>query len=305
MILFALRRLLQALILLAVVVTVVFFLARLSGNPAYLMASPTASPAEIEAISKNLGLDQPLYVQFFRFISQYAHGDLGTSFTFRAPVAGLVAHALPYSAELALAAFAFAFIGGLTLGTVSALYATSWISGLAQWLALLGQSVPSFWLGMLLTIVFAVQLGVLPAFGPGGFDHLILPALALSAQPLAAVTRLTQSATLDVLQSEHVVFERSKGVSPGVLMMHVLRNASLPVITLSGVQLGSLLSSTVVVETLFAWPGLGLLAIQSVSARDYVVLQAVVLVYTAIFVVLNLLVDISYGWLDPRVRPSH
>jgi peptide/nickel transport system permease protein len=155
---------------------------------------------------------------------------------------------------------------------------------------------------MLLIMLFAVKLGLLPPFGPGTPDHLVLPVLTLGAYPLAAITRLTRSATLEVLRADHTVFERSKGVSELTFLSHVLRNASLPVVTLSGIQLGGLISATIIVETLFAWPGLGQLVVQSVAARDYSIVQGVVLVDTTIFVILNLLVDLSYGILDPRVR---
>jgi peptide/nickel transport system permease protein len=296
------QRLVQALFVVLTVVTVVFVLARLSGNPALLLAPSEASKKDLVAISASLGLDQPPWVQYVTFLSKIARLDFGLSYTFRAPVAELIGQALPYSFELGAAAFLFASVAGIALGTTAALNSGSWIDSAARYLALIGQSVPVFWLGMLLVLVFAAKLRVLPAFGAGGPEHLILPALALGLRPLAAIARLTRSATLEVMRAEHTLFERSKGVSQFVLLSHLFRNVSLPVITLSGVQLGDLLAGSVVTETLFGWPGLGRLAIQAVGLRDYAVIQAVVTVDTVIVVLLNLFVDLSYGWLDPRVR---
>jgi peptide/nickel transport system permease protein len=299
---FILRRLLQGAVVLLAATSLVFVLARLSGNPAVLMAPVNATNEDIKAISRSLGFEDPLYVQYGRFLVALAHGDLGRSITFDKPVAKLLIEAAPYTLTLALAAFLLAACVGVGLGTLAALKVGTWIDGLATAVGLLGQSVPSFWLGMIMIMIFAVKLGVLPPYGPGTPDHLVLPVIALAAYPLAAMTRLTRSATLEVLRSEHTLFTRSKGVSPAVFLYHVLRNASLPVVTLSGIQLGGLISATVIIENLFAWPGLGQLVVQSVASRDYSVVQGVVLVDTAIFVGLNLLVDLSYGVLDPRVR---
>jgi len=311
MIRFTLQRLLQALLVLLTVVSVVFMLERVTGNPAQLELPDYASQAQRLALAKSYGLDAPLYVQYLRFLARAITGDFGNSFNLQAEVGSgngasasvrdLIAHALPYSAELALTAFIFGSVVGVTLGTISAIYSGGWIDAVARGISLLGQSVPSFWLGIMLVILFAVKLHLLPAFGAGTTESLILPAAALGAFPLAATTRLTRSATLDVLQADHTLFERSKGVSQRVFLSHLLRNASLPVVTLSGIQLGQLLGGSVVIETLFAWPGIGQLAIQAINNRDYAVIQGVVLVDSAIFVLLNLLVDISYGWLDPRI----
>jgi|SRR5579859_3708710 len=296
------QRLVQALIVVLAAVTVVFVMARLSGNPAQLLAPSEASPADIAAISKSLGLDDPMYVQYLRFLSNMARLDFGQSSTFRAPVSELVLHALPYSLVLGAVAFAFASTAGWALGAAAAMNSGRWIDSAARYVALIGQSVPVFWLGILLVLVFAAKLRWLPAFGSGTPEHLILPAIALGLRPLASIARLTRSATLEVLRAEHTLFERSKGVSQVVLLSHLFRNVSLPVITLSGIQLGDLLAGSVVIETLFGWPGIGLLAIQSVGLRDYAVVQAVVMVDTLIYVALNLAIDLSYGWLDPRIR---
>jgi peptide/nickel transport system permease protein len=294
--------LVQALIVILAAVTVVFVLARLSGSPAQLLAPPEASPADIAAIANRLGLNAPMYVQYLRFLSSMARFDFGQSYTFQAPVISLIAKAWPYTAVLGVAAFAFGAIVGLALGVIAAMNAGKRIDSVTRYIALLGQSVPVFWLGIILVLVFAVKLHWLPAFGSGSPENLILPAFALSLRPLASIARLTRSATLEVLRAEHTRFERSKGVSQIVLMTHILRNVSIPVLTLGGIQLGDLLTGSVIVETLFGWPGLGLLAIQAVSERDYAVVQAVVMVDTLIYVALNLAIDLSYGWLDPRIR---
>jgi peptide/nickel transport system permease protein len=299
---YVLQRCLQALVVIVTVISVVFFLERLSGNPALVLSPPEASPADIAAVGKSLGLDQPIFVQYFSFWAKLVRGDFGDSFTYHEPVFNLIAHALPYTAELALAAFLFASIVGVVLGTTSALKSGSWIDTASRAIGVTGQSIPVFWLGEILILVFAAKLRLLPAFGAGTPDHLILPALALGLRPLASVTRLTRSSTFEVLKADHTQFERSKGVKPRVLLTHILRNMSLPVLTLSGIQLADLLSGSIVIETIFGWPGIGQLAINGVDFRDYTIIQAVVTVDTLIYVVLNLLVDLSYGWLDPRVR---
>jgi peptide/nickel transport system permease protein len=292
----------QGLIVLLAVVTIVFLLARASGNAAEIMAPPDAGPEAVEEMKRNLGLDKPLIVQYGSYLGDLVQGDLGQSFSYRAPVSELVMTALPNSITLGLFAFLFAATFGVSIGVLSALRPGSWFDRIGKGIALLGQSVPSFWLGMLLVLMFAVQVQAFPPYGSGSFRHVVLPAIALGAFPLASLTRLTRSSVIEVQRKDHTLFERAKGVSVPTMLLHVLRNASLPVVTLAGIQLGALISGTVVIETLFAWPGAGALAIQAVQSRDYNVIQGVVLVNTAIFVGLLFLVDISYGVLDPRVR---
>jgi ABC-type dipeptide/oligopeptide/nickel transport system permease component len=302
MIAYSLRRVLQALVVMWVVVTVVFLLERLSGNAADVLAGGRATAAELAEITRSLGLDQPLYVQYAKFIGQLVHGDLGISYIYHIPVTSLIGTAFPFSAELAVMGFSIAAILGVALGMAAALRSNTWVDASVKATALVGQSVPTFWLGLLLILLFAVTLRWLPVFGSGGLNNLILPSLALCATPLAEIARLTRSSTLEVLRADHIMFERSKGVSNLTLIRHLMRNAALPVITLLAIELGGLLAGTVVVETLFAWPGLGQLAINSVRVRDYSVIQGIVLFEAVIFVFMNLLVDLSYGLLDPRVR---
>jgi peptide/nickel transport system permease protein len=299
---YILARLGQAILVLIVVATVVFMLSRASGNVADLMV-PQDAPADTRAqIEKNLGLDKPLIVQYGRYMKDLARGDLGQSFAYRRDVRGLIFHALPNTIELGVCAFAFAAFFGIAIGVRSATRPGGWVDNIGKGLALAGQSVPSFWLGILLVMIFAVKLGWVPPFGQGGLKRLVLPAISLGAYALASLTRLTRSAVIEVLRKDHTLFERAKGVSATRLVVHTLRNASLPIVTLAGIQLGTLFSGAVIVETIFAWPGVGQMAIQGINSRDYNVVQGVVLVNTAIFVFLLFLVDISYGLLDPRVR---
>lgn len=295
-------RLGQAVVVLLVVVTIVFCLSRLSGNTADIMAPPEATPAQVAELKHTLGLDRPLPVQYVNYLGDLLRGDLGNSFSYRAPVADLISTALPNTITLGIFAFLFAGFFGVSIGVLSALKPGGWFDRIGKGIALLGQSVPSFWLGIVLVLVFAVNLGWLPAFGSGDVTYVILPAVALGWYPLASLARLTRSAMIEVLRKDQTSFLRAKGVSPIRLILHTLRNASLPVVTLAGIQLGYLISGTVIIETLFAWPGVGQLAIQGIQSRDYNVVQGIVLVNTAIFVALTFVVDISYGFLDPRVR---
>jgi peptide/nickel transport system permease protein len=299
---YVVARLGQAVLTLLVVITVVFGLARLSGNPAEIMAPPEASAADIKVQEHVLGLDRPILVQFGSYLRDLVVGDFGTSFSFRRPVLDLIAAALPRTLLLGMTAFLFAAIGGIGLGTLSAFHFGRPIDSAAMTIGLLGQSVPAFWLGIVLVFVFSVQVRWLPAFGSGDGSYLILPAIALGFYPLAAFTRLTRSAVLETLNRDHIVFLRAKGVHPMRLLLHTWRSASLPVVTLSGIQLGALISTAIVVETLFAWGGVGQLAIQAIRARDYVLVQGIVIVNTLIYIVLLFLVDLSYGFLDVRLK---
>jgi peptide/nickel transport system permease protein len=299
---FTLVRLGQAILVLFVVATVVFLLSRASGNYAELVAPPDAPPETVQQIEKNLGLDKPLINQYVNYMKDLLHGDLGQSFAYRTDVRSLIADALPNTIELGLCAFAFAAVFGIAIGVRSAMRPGGWTDHIGKGLALAGQSVPSFWLAILLVLVFSVRLDWLPPFGQGGWQHLVLPAIALGAFSLASLTRLTRSAIIEVLRKDHTVFMNAKGVSPRLLIVHTLRNASLPIVTLAGILLGTLISASVIVETIFAWPGVGQLAIQGINSRDYNVVQGVVLVNTTIFVILLFIVDVSYGLLDPRVR---
>jgi peptide/nickel transport system permease protein len=300
---YVLARLGQSILVLFVVATAVFGLSRASGDAADLFVPQDADEQIKELTRKNLGLDKPITHQYVDYMKNLAQGDLGESFAYRRPVTELIAEALPNTIKLGLAAFGFALVFGLGIGVISALRQGTWFDSVGKGLALTGQSVPSFWLAILLVIVFAVNLGWFQAFGKDdGLKSYVLPAVSLGAYSVASLTRLTRSTVIEVLRKDHTLFERSKGVPTHTLILHTLRNASLPIVTLAGIQLGALFSGAVIIETVFAWPGVGQIAIQAISSRDYNVVQGVVLVNTAIFVVLLFLVDVSYGLLDPRVR---
>jgi peptide/nickel transport system permease protein len=297
-------RLVQSIVALLVVITAVFALSRLSGNPAQLMAPPQATNQQIAALDKALGLNRSFAVQYKDYIWNLLKGNLGQSSSYSAPVTHLIRTALPKTGELALAAFLFAVVLGIPFGLLAGMRRAGKADAVVRMSSLVGQSVPSFALGIVLVLLFAVKVRIFPAYGAGSFKHLVLPAIALGAFPLAAITRLTRSAVIDVVSKDQTLFERAKGVAPPVVLLHVLRNASLPVVTLVGIQLGALISGTVIVETLFAWPGVGQLAIQAINSRDYTLIQGIVIVDTVVFLGLLLLVDLSYGWIDPRVRRS-
>lgn len=295
-------RLLQGLVAMWVVVTIVFFLARLGGDPAALLAPADATPQQIEQVRVSLGLDRPLATQYGEYLGNVLTGDFGDSVSYRQPVSDLVVPAMLNTARLAFTGFMVALLAGVALGALAGMRAGSFFDRVLRLFSVLGQSIPSFWLGMLLVMLFSVSLGWLPAFGDVGLKSLVLPALALAAFPLASLARLTRSAVLEITARDQTVFERSKGVSPLTLTTHILRNAALPVVTLAGIQLGAMFSGTIVIENVFAWPGVGQLAIQAIQAKDYGLIQGIVIVNTFVFVALLFLVDLSYGWLDPRVR---
>jgi len=299
---YILARLAQAILVLFVVATVVFGLSRASGNAADLFIPQDATEETKELVRQNLGLDKPIHEQYVDYMTNLAQGDLGQSFAYRSDVKGLILNALPNTIQLGVTAFLIGTIGGISMGVLSALRQGTWIDTVGKALALVGQSVPQFFVGILLVIAFAVNIQIFPPFGKGGIEHLVLPAATLAAYPLASLTRLTRSAVIEVLRKDHTLFEQAKGVSAARLVAHTLRNASLPIVTLAGIQLGGLFSGAVIVEQIFAWPGVGQLVIQGISSRDYNVVQGVVLVNTMIFVVVLFVVDVSYGLLDPRVR---
>ena len=288
------------------VVTIVFALLHASGDPATLLVSQDATQADIAEIRRAYGLDQPLSVQYARFVSRAARGDLGYSYRQGLPVAELIVERLRATCELALAGLAVAVLLGVPLGIVAAARHGSTLDTAAMTLALLGTSVPSFWLGLLLIIVFGVQLGWLPVSGSGTLKHLLMPAFVLGGFYAAQISRLTRTSLLEVLAQDFVRTAWAKGLAMrAVLLKHVLRNATLPVMTVLGMDFGRMLGGAVVVETIFAWPGMGRLAVQAVLGRDFPVVQGVAIMGAAIFLVVNLIIDMLYGWVDPRLRASN
>jgi peptide/nickel transport system permease protein len=288
------------------VVTIVFALLHASGDPATLLVSQDATQADIAQIRRAYGLDQPLSVQYARFVSRAARGDLGYSYRQGLPVAELIADRLRATCELALAGLAVAVMLGIPLGIVAAARHGSVLDTAAMTAALLGTSVPSFWLGLLLIIVFGVELGWLPISGSGTLKHLLMPAFVLGGFYAAQISRLTRTSVLEVLAQDFVRTAWAKGLAMrAVLLKHVLRNATLPVMTVLGMDFGRMLGGAVIVETIFAWPGMGRLAVQSVLGRDFPVVQGTAIMGAAIFLAVNLLIDLLYGWVDPRLRASN
>ncbi len=301
---YLLRRIVLLIPVLWGVATLVFAVTNIiPGDPVDLMLGETARPAQREELRKALGLDRPLLVQYGSYLGGLLKGDLGTSIHNNRPVAKLLAERIPASAELTIAALAIALAIALPLGIVAARRAGSLVDMGASALAVLGASIPVFWLGPLLIIFFSIDLGWLPVSGRTGVLSLVLPAVTLGTALSAILMRLTRSSLLEVLPQDYLSTARAKGLTERkVLWLHALRNACLPLITILSLQLGALLSGAIITETVFAWPGVGRLTIQAISARDYPLVQGCVLFIAFVYVAGNLLADIAYAWLDPRVR---
>ena len=301
---FLARRLLSALVALWLVSTVVFVVMRLSGDPAPLLLPPDAPRSEIFRVRAELGLDRPLAVQYATFLGNSLRGDFGRSIHFRVPAAHVVLGYLPATFELGLTAFALAVLVAIPIGVVSAVRRNSALDHAVMGVALVGQAVPTFFLGILFILLVSLKAGLLPTGGRGDWRHLVLPALTLGIVAMASIARLTRSAVLEVLRADYVRTARAKGVRErAVVAKHVLKNAAIPIVTITGLQFGVLLGGAVVTETVFAWPGIGRLAIQSIYNRDYPIVQCTVFLSVILFIVLNFAIDILYGVLDPRVRP--
>ncbi len=296
-------RVAQTLVSMLVVISIVFFLTRLSGNPVNLLLDVNASQRDHEILMRHLGLDQPLPVQYGIYVKNIFLGDFGKSVLTRRPVTEHIWERLPATVELGLVAMLLSVVIGVPLGMYSAVRRGGLFDAGARVFAVLGQSMPVFWLGLMLILFFAVVLGVLPAGGRGGLSHLILPAFTLGYFTSAAILRLTRSSMLEVLGSDYIKFARLKGLpEPVVLWKHGLKNALLPVITFAVLLFVQFLGGAVVTETVFAWPGLGRLILESITTRDYPIVQAGVLVLSALYLVGNLFVDLLYSYLNPRIR---
>jgi peptide/nickel transport system permease protein len=319
MIAFAIRRLMQSFAALLAMSVLVFASVYLIGNPADILISLDADQAERARLMNAMGLDQPLPLQYIGFVQRALHGDLGNSFVHGAPAIGLVFERLPATLELACVAMGLAIVLGVPLGLWAGLQPDSWTGKAIMTGSILGFSLPTFWVGLMLIVVFSVQLGWLPAGGRGptqaflgmqlsvfsveGWRHLLLPALNLALFKLALVTRLTRAGTREALTQDYVKFARAKGLSPlRVVGVHVLKNILVPIITVVALEFGALIAFAAVTETIFAWPGSGKLIIEAINALDRPVVVAYMLIVVALFTLLNLLVDIAYSALDPRVR---
>jgi peptide/nickel transport system permease protein len=299
---FVVRRVLQSVIVVACVVFLVFSMLFLSGDPVLLLLPPDASPEEIAAFSKQMGFDLPFWQQFLKFSGNLLVGDFGRSWRFQEPALDVVLERLPATFELAVAALALSLAIAVPVGVASAVRKDTKLDTISMVLALFGQSVPGFWLGLMLILVFAVDLGWLPTSGRQGPQYLILPAVSLALALAGRNARLVRSCMLEVLNEDYIRTARAKGLPEWrVVLKHALKNAMLPVVTIVGLELGTLLGGAVITETVFAWPGIGLLAVQAISGRDYPVVQAVIIVSALCFVVINLIVDLLYTRLDPRI----
>jgi peptide/nickel transport system permease protein len=281
----------------------IFLFIRLTGDPAALLVEPGASPQDIENIHRRLGLDRPLWEQYWLFITSFIHGDLGLSFYYRTPVLDLYLQRLPNSLLLAAVAMAFSLLIGIPSGILAAVRVGRMWDSAGKLFALLGLSLPSFWVGLVLILVFTVWLGWLPSSGAGTAAHVVMPAFALGWYFAAAHMRLTRSSMLEVLGSEYVKLARLKGLPEALVIgKHAFKNALIPVITLAGINLVVMINVAVVVETVFAWPGIGRLLYEGISFRDFPVVQGVVVIGGAMIVLVNLAVDIVYALIDPRIR---
>jgi len=300
---FIIIRIFQALVTLIVISMVIFALARASGDPVMLMAPAQASLADIEALRQYLGLDKSIPEQYWVFLKNVAKGDLGESIRTRRPVSTIIGERLPYTIQLTLPAIFIGIFVSLILGVTAAVKRGTWVDSAVKFIAILGQALPSFWLAIVAIQIFAVSLKWLPTSGTGGPDHFILPVLTMSFFMLPIMTRLVRSSMLEVLDSEYIKLARIKGLSEMlVVWKHALRNAIIPLLTAAGITFATIVTGAVIIETVFAWPGIGRLIAEAVVGRDFPVTQAVVLLVAVMVLGVNLVVDILYAYVDPRIR---
>jgi peptide/nickel transport system permease protein len=298
-------RVAYAVVSLLALLVIVFSLVRLTGDPTFFLLPPDASAKQVQDLREELGLDKPIPVQFATYVGDLAQGDLGMSFRSRVPVTDLIEQRLPATLTMGLGAMFLVLAVGIPLGIYSAYWQGSLLDKFARGISALGQSVPDFWFGLLLVLLLAVWLGWLPSGGYGGLKHLVLPSLTLAFQATAGLVRLLRSSTLEALGSDYVKFLRIKGtVESQVLWKHVLRNAGLTALSFAGIIMVSLFTGSVLVETVFVWPGIGRLLVESIGTRDFNVVQGVILLMGAAYIVMNLLIDLAYLVLNPRLRFS-
>ena len=298
------RRLIQSVVVVWGVSVLVFFLLRLApGDPVSLLLVESASPEQIADAKAKWGLDKPIPVQYAVFLGRALQGDLGDSLFFQEPAIEVLMERMPATLQLSAAALLFSLSVAIPIGLLSALKRDTFWDYLGTGLAMLGQAIPPYWLGIMLILVFSVALGWFPTSGRGTLSHLVLPAITLGSVLMALVARLVRSGMLDVMNEDYVRTARAKGLRErAVIIRHALRNILIPLVTVVGLQLGALFGGAVITESIFAWPGVGRLALQSINARDYPMVQAAVLVISVVYVFLNLAVDLLYVYLDPRIR---
>jgi peptide/nickel transport system permease protein len=300
---FLIRRLIVAILVVATVLTLVFVLTRLSGDLAISIAGPGATQLDIDTVRKAYGLDRPVLTQFFDWVGRAATGDLGESFFFKARVSSLIAERMPVTLTLGFTGLAIALVVSLPLGILAAVRENTGFDRFVQVVALLGQAMPSFWLGLLLMITLGLKLGWLPISGTGSWEYYVMPGIVLAFSAIPALTRLTRAGMIQAMSSDYIRTARAKGLSrASILLKHALRNAAIPVVAIAAVQLGFMLGGSIVIEQVFAMHGVGFLAWESISKNDFPVVQAVVLVLAVIYVVLTMLADLMNAVLDPRLR---
>jgi len=302
---YAIKRIVMIIPLLFFVIALVFIMLKFApGDPAILMLGPEATVEKIAQLRLELGLNNPWYIQFWDFIKQLIlHGDLGRSYQSGRPVIKEIARTLPISAQLALNGMLISTFIALFIGVLSAVKQYSLLDNVAKIVVLAGVSMPVFWLGLVMIVIFSVYFGILPSAGWGDWQHMVLPSLTIAAYPLAILTRLTRSTMLEVIQQDYIRTARSKGLSENAtIYKHALRNVFIPVITVIGIQFGGLISSAVLTESVFAIPGLGRLIVNSIYNRDYAIIRGSILVTASIFIIINLIVDLSYSFVDPRIK---
>ena len=301
---YAVRRIALTIPVLLGVATLVFALIHMvPGDPAEAMLGESAPAADLQDLRSKLGLDQPLLVQYQRYLGGLVSGNLGLSFRYQTPVGKEIGQRIGPTAQLAAAAMVVAILIAIPLGVIAALYRGRAIDHAAMTISLLGVSMPNFWLGPLLAIVLSIQLGWLPVSGSGTPAHFVLPAVTLGAALAAMLARMTRATLVEELRELYVVAARARGMSrTRVVVAHALRNSLIPIVTIIGLQLGAVLTGTIITETIFAWPGIGRLLIQAISFRDYPLVQGCVLFIAVVYVSMNLIVDLVYAWLDPRIR---
>lgn len=309
------RRVIHSVILLFALVSFVFVVGRIIGDPALIMLGVNATETALEQLRENLGLNEPIWRQYFVFVGELLQGDFGVSYRYGfsvlpsellnaegTPVLPVVLERLPATFMLAGAAIAFAFTSAVVMGCLAAVHPRSWVDNLVNVASLASVSVVQFWLGLLLIVVVSVHLGLLPTGGYGSWEHLVLPALTLAARPLGRISQVVRSAMLDELSKAYVAAARAKGVPEWrVVFVHALKNASIPIVTITGDELSQLLTGAMLVETVFAWPGIGLLLIDSLSRRDLPMVQAGIFTVAALVILVNLAVDIAYTILNPKI----
>jgi peptide/nickel transport system permease protein len=297
------RRLAAAVItLLGVILVMVLLVRALPGDAARIIAGLQATPEQVEQVRLSMGLDQPVPIQYWHYLENVVHGSLGMSARFGTTVLSEIGHRLPYTLVLAVCGTVFGAIFGIALGVLAATHKGRWVDAFGSMLGVAGISMPVYWLGILLIVLFSVQLRLLPIGGADTLSSLVMPTITLGVFSMAVVSRMTRSTMLDTLDQDYVRTVRAKGVAEWVAVRHALRNAFIPILTVIGLQFGTLLGGAVLTETVFSWPGIGQLLVQSINNRDFPLVQGIVFVFAAMFIVLNIITDLLYSVVDPRVR---